>query len=176
MAIQIKIDTRGMEVPRKAMRVIAARLKNFNPALQKSATYMEGVLDRRYAAGGGASSFGGPYRRWAPNKPSTIARKGHNKVLIGGGSGAGKLRRSIRGVARGNVLKITFLPYGKYAMEGFTVRKLRNKGTLSKSGRSYSGRSWSEVTVKPRPFAFPTKGDLNEIFRNIVRYVTRGST
>lgn len=154
MAISIKIDTRGLDVPKAALRILQYRIKNYTPALFEAGRDMEATLDRRFQAGGGASSFGGPYKPWARNRPSTIKRKGHARVLIGGGRNAGKLRHSIRAVARANTLRITYAGYGRYAMEGFTARDGSH--------------------VAPRPFAYPTQGDLNNIIRLITRYIVDG--
>lgn len=163
----IKISVRlEMDEPQRLTKAVRFRLKNFGPALMKSGKYMEEQIDRRFDTKYAPFEFGASsHKRWARNADSTIRRKGHNSVLIGGGRTAGNLRRKIRArVYQGRELHIEYPDYGQYAMDGFFVWK-----------RSKSGNSLVKRPVAPRPFAYPSHKNLEQILDFMVDYIVEGS-
>ena len=78
--IKVKADLRGLEALRAALGSDLRRRENIpvKIGMQKAATILRNHLVKRF----NALSSGGGGGQWKKNAPSTIAKKGHSRILI----------------------------------------------------------------------------------------------
>jgi len=165
--ISAKVDTSSID---KSLRGIKFRLRHLQPAFSKSAKQILKDIDKRFDSAVAPPKFGsGAKSRWVPNRPATIAHKGHAKVLLGGRAARGRkrakkggaLRRSMRATVRRDALTLRFKFYGDFHMTGYKTKPFGNQSAAT-------------VFVPARPFAWPSKRHMDDLVANIERYVKRG--
>lgn len=147
----------------KALKGLSGLGQRLQKALEKEVRNMAMLLVREIKKGIVSSAPGG--ETFAPNAPSTIARKGSSKPLID----TGVLLSSIVEVIKGDQAFVGLL-YTARNTEGDSVA---NIGAVMEFGATITMPSGAVVVIPPRPFLGPVmKQHLPIIIDNFKKAIT----
>ena len=147
----LKINLLTDDVQR-ALKNLAGRVSDLTPALKAIGTDLVHSTQQRFVEGRGPDGM-----PWAPNKPSTIARKGHAKPLIGE---TRLLSEQIHWELRGQNTVFVFSAMEYAAIQQFGAKQ-------GQSGRTRRGAPIPWGDIPARPFFGLSDDDQANIERTI---------
>ena len=147
----------------KALKGLSGLGQRLQRALEKEVRDMAMLLVRETKKGIVSGAPGG--ETFAPNAPSTIARKGSSKPLID----TGVLLSSIVEIIKGDEAFVGVL----YTARSKSGDSMANIGAVMEFGATITMPSGATIVIPPRPFLAPVmKQHLPKIMENFKKAIT----